>query len=76
MIHHTHIAGQRASSQAERMDHPVNGNARAHAPDADIIAGYLAKFAARLGGPYQVRTVTTGQVPYLHVVSQLDPRAP
>ena len=55
------------------MDQRANGHARAHPPGADRIIEHLARFAARLSGPYQASVITTGQVPYLRVVSQLDP---
>jgi hypothetical protein len=47
---------------------------RAQGSRAKIITSYLAKFAARLSGPYQVSVITAGQrIPYVRVVSQIDP---
>jgi hypothetical protein len=55
------------------MDQRANGNARTHRPGADIIIEHLARFAARISGPYETRVISTGQIPYLHVASQIDP---
>jgi hypothetical protein len=54
------------------MEHAANGDAKTALPGADIIIRHLVKIADRLSGPYQVRVVTSG-LPYLHVVSQIDP---
>lgn len=55
------------------MDQPANGQPRGSFPGTDIVIEHLAKLADRISGPYQARVITTGPVPRLHVVSQLDP---
>jgi len=56
------------------MHQPANGDTRAQVTGTEITTSYLAKFAARLSGPYQVSVITAGQrIPYVRVASQLDP---
>jgi hypothetical protein len=59
------------------MDPLANGSvvsaASTAVPSADIITRYLAEFAARLSGPYDVRVIAAkGQLPYVNVVSHID----
>lgn len=44
-----------------------------NAAAAAAISKHLAAFTAELAGTYTARVVTGGEVPYLHVVSQLSP---
>jgi hypothetical protein len=55
------------------MDQSANGQAPGSLPGAEIITEHLAKLAARITRPYQARVITTGPVPWLRVISQLDP---
>jgi len=54
------------------MEHAANGDAKTSVRGADIITRHLVTLADRLSGPYQARVVTAG-LPYVHVVSQIDP---
>lgn len=66
-------AGPARGAKPSVMNQAANGQTQALFPGADIIIEHLTELAALIFGSYQARMITTGRIPCLHLVSQLEP---